>query len=262
MLTTLIITLLAVTVLLNIIYATKRTLFDKYKGIIEFNAVMISLIVALFAYEGSTSDFDNLMNRFENIISSVEESKETLKSVKESLTYLPEQIDGFSNSINSLNRVVSRQRDQLEKTLEDFSGSIKGFQKSVDDMAQRFDRRPDLKIDFKSVETDSSIVINNIVITNHGSLLATIFVIRFQIEEKSFISFELEGSHQTEKQANFLSYQYDTDNMYVIPNKTKPRILRGSIEIKKVKGASFSAFVYYTSPFGNDGSAEAKIEYN
>lgn len=170
MLTTLIIILSVVTVLLNIIYATKRALFDKYKGIIEFNAVMISLIIALLAYQGSASDFENLMKRFENIILNVEESKETLKSVKESLTYLPEQIDSFSNSIKSLNQVVSHQRDQLEKTLEDSSGSIKGFQKSVDDMAQRFDRRPDLKIDFKTVETDSSILINSIVITNHGSL--------------------------------------------------------------------------------------------
>lgn len=252
MLTTLIIILLVVTVLLNIIYATKRALFDKYKGIIEFNAVMISLIVALLAYQGSASDFENLMNRFENIISNVEESKETLKSVKESLTYLPEQIDSFSNSIKSLNQVVSHQRDQLEKTLEDFSGSIKGFQSSVDDMAKRFDRHPELTIDLKKVETDTSAIISNIVITNHGSLLANIYTIRVQIEEVGFISFELKGWYETPKQLTKLSYQGDK-NMYVPPNKGTPLLVGCNIEIKKGRESGMAVFVYYISPFGNDG---------
>ena len=234
-------------------------MFDKYKGFIEIVAVIFTVFFAIYQLRSSAEDFDEIVSRMEGIIRSAEESKVSLKQVEKSLTDLPDKINTFSISIDSLNTIVSKQRDQLSNTLEGFNSSIEGFQNSVDAMAERFNRQPKLKIDIRKEENDTTVYVDRIIITNLGNLLANIYMIRFQIEEEYLISFELQYSRETHKQDNMLSYQIDYEDQYIFPNERRPLILDCKINIRKGLKSAFVVFIYYTAPFGNDGDDFAEF---
>jgi hypothetical protein len=242
------------------LFLKKRKVFDKYKGLIEVCAIIFSVIFAVYQVRSSAEDFEKIVNRMEGIIESAEESKKSLKEVENSLSGLPAQIDSFSVSINLLNKVVIHQRDKLETTLNDFNSSILGFQGSVDDMAKRFDRHPKLKIDLKKTETNSSIKITHIVVTNYGDLLANVYMVRLQIEEEVLDSIKWNNSRETLKQGTLRTFQLDRENVYITPSETKPTLFDCELILTKNPKLLLNIFVYYTSPFGNDGNASESFK--
>jgi hypothetical protein len=268
MIITLIVVLFLVLIASIILYLKKRKLFERHQGIAEFLAVMISLIFTLLALQQaqstvdqSTEDFNKLISRMDTIVTNVGLATQSIDSVKLSLSTLPTQIDSFSKSIYLLNEVVSRQRDKLEATLNDFNSSIKGFESSVDNMAKRFNRHPILKINFKKTETDSTVLITHFVITNFGDLIADVYTVRFQIEEDFLISFNLKSSQETYKQGTMRSFQINFTKQYVTPNENTPWVSDCTINIRKGNKSLIKVFIYYTSPFGNDGNEVAEFRF-
>lgn len=237
----------------------KRPFFEEYKNLIEFSVIIFTVFFAIYQLNSSTVDFEKLIARLEGIIQNAEESKNSLKKVQESLSDLPIQIDSFSTSIGYLNTVVSTQKDQLGKTLISFNESILGFKLSVDQMAERFNRKPEIKITLKKSTTDSSLSINSIVITNKGNLLAEIYSIRLHLPNKSLISFDWKQSKKDREYEEYATYQKNFSDFYVIPDSTKPIQEDCNIMFSIKKGFKVAVLVYYTSAFGNDGVAQEEF---
>ena len=247
---------LIVLIVLLYTYFKNRPIFEEYKNLTEFMIVIFTVFFAIYQLNSSTDDFEKLIERLEGIIQNAEESKNSLKKVQESLSDLPVQIDSFSTSIRSLNTVVSTQKDQLGKTLISFNESILGFKLSVDQMAERFNRKPDIKIALKLSNTDSSLSIHSIVLTNKGNLLAEIFTVRLHLPNKYLISFEWKESIKAQEYEEYSTYQKHFTDQYVFPDSLKPLVENCNIMFSVNKRIKGTVFVYYTSAFGNDGVAE------
>ena len=147
-----------------LVHRKKREWFERNQNIVEYEGVLISLIIALFTInqtqkgiDSSTTDFNKLIGRLDKIVTKVDNATQSVSNVEKSLSKLPSEIDTFSNSINSLNNVVKSQKEQLNKSLTDFNFSIQAFKSSVDSMVKRFNRKPLLDVDVDISAKDSII---------------------------------------------------------------------------------------------------------
>lgn len=247
----------------TIIYFRDKEKFDRQKSLIEFWSIFITIIFAFVALnqtstniENSAKDFNNLITKLEEIIGDVQESKEVLNDVKLSLSELPTQIDSFASSINSLNNVVSSQKELLSNTLTGFNESIYAFKSSVDSMVKRFNRKPFLKVELGIVDADTISTIDKIVITNYGALSAEIKLIRLHLPTESILSFNWDNSSKDQEYEETTTYQANFTNTYVFPDSLKPFVSRCNITLTIKEGITIRVIVYYKSDFGNDGVVE------
>lgn len=256
-----IIIIVIVSVVGSVFYLKKRDFFIEHNAFVEFWGIVISILFALFAFlqtqssmESSTEDFANIVGRMDSIITKAEESSTSLHKLEESLSNLPPQIDSFSKSIQSLNNIVATQKEELGKTLKDFNASITHFKSSVDEMVKKFNRKPLLYLDMLVWANDTSRTITNIVINNHGSLMAEVNMVRFQIPKKNLIKFEMKDGNLTDENNGILYYQvnFPFPHMSIIADTLKPKKLECNIIIDK-DNFDIKILAYYKAEFGNDG---------
>lgn len=252
-----------------ILYFIKRKFFKEHQGIAEFSAVIISLIFTLFALnqaqssiDQSTEDFSSLIARIDTIVTNVNSATNSIDAVKLSLSDLPSRIDTFAISIDSLNAVVTTQKKQFGQALNDFSLSIEAFQKSVDDMSERFNRKPDLRVSFDDDETDSTIHIKTIVITNYGTLTAELYTVKLYVPKTSILNFEWTGSKKDQEYEDYTTYYQEFQEDYVFADTLKHKIFRCNILLSKRKSFEFKVIVYYRANFGHDGTSDWKFVWD
>jgi hypothetical protein len=238
------------------LYYYKRPIFDKHKGFIELSLIIFTALFTIYQVSSSTDDFNEIVDRMDSIITKAEESSESLHNLDSSLSKLPPQMDALSNSIKSFDEVISSQRDLLGATLNGLNGSILTFTSSIDSMAKRLNRKPDLYIDLSNYLTDSTRVINKIIITNRGKLLADVYRMRFLVDTNFVISFS--PGREGGKYDNFVNYQYDLPSPAPIFEVDKPTNFDYDIVLKNESLTYLKIIVYYRASFGNDGT-ETKI---
>ena len=194
--------------------------FTKHQGIVEYEGILWSLIIALITIsqtqsgiDSSTKDFNNLVSRLDTIVTRVDSATNSVTKVRQSLSELPPQIDKFAKSIKSMNDIIIKQKEDLSKTLVSFNQSIHSFSSSVDSMVVRFNRKPDIKFDIKYTENDTSFIVNEFVYTNWGSLMADAYMVSLQIPKKYFFNIGWEGSYKDSSQDVYFSYKQRFDQM-------------------------------------------------
>gem|GEM_PF-6794605 len=234
----------------------KRPFFDKHRGFIELSLIIFTALFTIYQVRSSTADFKEIVDRMDSIITKAEESSKPLHNVDSSLSNLPTQIDSFSASINSLNNVVSSQRELLSQTLEYFNQSIWNFKGSVDSMVERFNRRPDIRIDLTTWKDDTSRGVPIIVLVNEGKLLADVNLVRVYLPTKLILKFD--GTH-FKKESEFGDYSiyelYLDSPEPVIADMKKPKKINFNALLKN-ENFEIRILVYYRASFGNDGSDE------
>ncbi|MBE0551286.1 MAG: hypothetical protein IH619_02740 [Ignavibacterium sp.] len=238
------------------LYYYKRPLFDKHRGFIELSLIIFTALFTIYQVRSSTADFSEIVDRMDSIITKAEESSKSLHNVDSSLSNLPTQIDSFSSSINSLNNVVSSQRELLSQTLEYFNQSIWNFKGSVDSMAERFNRKPDIRIDLNTWKDDTSRAIPLIVLVNEGKLLAEINIVRVYLPTELIMKVGNTNFRKETEQDKYSVYELD---LYppepVIADMTKPKKIDFNAILKN-ENFEIRILVYYRASFGNDGSDE------
>ena len=238
------------------LYYYKRLIFDKHRGFIELSLIIFTALFTIYQVRSSTADFGEIVDRMDAIITKAEESSESLHNVESSLSNLPAQIDSFSASINSLNNVVSSQRELLSQTLEYFNQSIWNFKGSVDSMAERFNRKPDIRIDLTTWKDDTSRGIPVIVLVNEGKLLADVNLVRVYLPTKLIIKFDETPFRKVSELDNYSIYELYLDTPEpVIADITKPKKIDFNAILKN-ENFEMRILVYYRASFGNDGSNE------
>ena len=238
------------------LYYYKRPFFDEHKGFIEISLIIFTALFTIYQVRSSDDDFKKIVSRMDSIITKAKESSKSLHNVDSSLTNLPTQIDSFSASIDSLNKVVSSQRKQLSRTLEYFNQSILKFKSSIDSMVERFNRKPDIRIDLTTWKDDTSRGIPVIVLVNEGKLLADVNVVRVYLPTKYIIKFDETRFKKESEWGDYSIYELFLDPPEpVIADLTKPKKIEFNAILKN-EDFEIRILVYYRASFGNDGSDE------
>lgn len=248
-------------------YYKKRSLYNKHKSIFEFWGIIIPILLAFLAFlqtqsaiKSSTKDFTDIVGRMDKIITKAEESSKSLHNVDESLSKLPQQMDSLSRSIVAFNDVISSQKEQLTITLNGLNGSILDFKSTVDTLVERFNRKPDLDIDLLSYLTDTTRVVNTIVVTNKGKLLADIYMIRFMIDTSSVIS--VNQAKETDHWEMFVNYQVDYLTPAPVYEADRIAKFNCNVVLKNSNISIFRVIVFYRASFGNDGTKKVVFVFH
>jgi uncharacterized protein Smg (DUF494 family) len=254
----LIIGLVLVSIASVTIYIYKRKFFEQHHGVAEFFAIMISLIFTLLALqqaqssvEQSTEEFNSLISRIDTIITSVGTATNSVESVKQSLAELPVQLDTFSVTINSLNKIVSNQKDKLESVLNDLNNSMSDFRNSLAALSERFNRKPEIKIDLGREDSDSTIRIYSVVLTNNGELAAELQHVKIYLHKEDVISVEWEKAIIDSNHQNEISYMKNLEPIILYPNPNTPILDRFNMILKIGKPRWIRVFLYYKADFGH-----------
>jgi len=252
------------------LYLRKRDKFNEEKYVAEFGMIFFTALIALItvyqaneSIEKSTEDFNNLFEKIDTLIGDLSKSKETLEQVEQKLSKLPGQLDDFSQSIISLNDVMKEQKVQFLTTISSLNESIETFRITVDSLRSRFDRKPNLKIEYSHYQTDSTYVITQFVITNWGDLIAELYMLRLSLPNQITLSVKMDDLIKDREYPNFTTYQRNFLQTQIIPaSRLKPLIVECTIVFKKhlVKEFSFTLSAYYKAELGNSGFRDIQFE--
>jgi hypothetical protein len=104
-------------------------------------------------------------------------------------------------------------------------------------------RKPDLDIDLSNYLTDSTRVINKIIITNRGKLLADVYRMRFLAVTNFVKSFS--PGREAGKYDDFVNYQYELPSPAPIFEVDKPTKFDCDIVLKNKSLTYLKIIVYY-----------------
>jgi len=249
----LLVVFIILTIILTIIIYVRKTEkgerlgFTSLSTLLQTIFVFITLGITIYIIRSGNSStqqlFDNL-NNFNNQFSNINSS---MQSVSHKLKEIPELIEIFSESIDSLNIVIKQQKDdfqentnKLNKTIEELSTTLDGYEKNINDyslqlksivdltgkqliiwkdqqrvLLDEFSRKPILRIDPKETKfLNDTCEIIDLVLVNDGNIEAYIRVIYLVLPPEGLVSLDSPWFEYYKKFGNEIYYKfnpYDTN---------------------------------------------------
>ncbi len=202
-----------------------RSYFDSLSKLLQTIFIFIALWISVYTILSTNQNTEKLFENLEGYKNNISEIGGAIDELSHKLKELPVQIDNFSNSIDTLNRIVINQSDNyktntktLNSSVNNFSSSLNMFEENINKynnqlnkivestdkqleiwkeqqsiLLDEFSRKPILNMYFKdTTQTGDSIKINEIILENSGNIEANIRTIFIFIPQNILLDAEQE----------------------------------------------------------------------